>query len=265
MALPEFEAISFRRILEKGAHTKPWLIEVGTNNGPTPYIAKIYTPDQIATSNSVTAEVLGNILAKEFDLHAPNAALIHFSAEFRMFLNAECQIVLDQADERPKFGSEYLFPSSEFTIELSKKTFKRFIDPDTLYAFDNFIRNGDRGERKTNLILHKKMAWVIDHEMAFDIDENTIDEFNRHTMQEKFCRHHLSYLYLKKSSKATKKAYFETFGYYLQILNINIILPYLDQLEIHGYITKRKQILQYLEHIKQNSTKFVSLLQQQIR
>jgi hypothetical protein len=235
-------------------------LEIGTNYGPTPYVVKIYTTTQINSRNSVTAEVLSNVLAKEFDLHAPSAALIHFPEDFRMYLNAECQIVLDLADERPKYGSEYLSPSSEFATAISKSTFKRHIDPDTLYAFDNFIRNGDRGERKTNLLLHNKKAWLIDHEMAFDISENTVNEFDQGIWQDKFCRNHISYGYLVKAGKKTKDSYFETFLEYLRILNINNLTPYFDQLERHGYQTQREQILIHLQHLKQNSINFVRLL-----
>ncbi|MEI8007747.1 MAG: HipA family kinase [Bacteroidota bacterium] len=263
--LPEFEAISFRRIIEKGAHTKPWLIEVNTDHGPTPYIVKIYTIAQNAARNSITAEVIGNVLARGFELKVPDAAIIHFPEDFRMFLNSECQVVLDLADERPKFGSEYLSPVNEFTTEISKATFERHIDLDTLYAFDNYIRNSDRGERKPNLLLHNKKAWLIDHEMAFDISEQTIDQFNNKIWEDKFGRYHLSFRYLTKARKITKDHYFETFLEYLRLLNIGILNTYFDQLEAFGYDTKRKLILDYLEHVKQNSSNFVTILRHFIR
>jgi len=263
--LPEFEAISFIRIIEKGAHTKPWLIEVGTNDGPTSYIVKIYTVAQNITHNSVTAEVLGNVLAKEFDLKVPRAAIIHFPEDFRMYLNTECQMVLDLADERPKFGSEYLDPVFEYTPEMSQRTLERHIDLDTLYAFDNYIRNSDRGERKPNLILHNKSAWLIDHEMAFDITEKTIIEFEKGKWDDKFGRSHLSLRYLKRAGKNKKARYFETFSEYLRLLNISILHEYFDQLESFGYSTNKEQILSYLEHIKENSSNFVVILKNYLR
>lgn len=48
------------------------------------------------------AEVIGNLLAKEFDLKSPAPAIINFSPEFRMKLNSECEEVLSIVDERPK-------------------------------------------------------------------------------------------------------------------------------------------------------------------
>jgi len=177
-----------------------------------------------------------------------------------MVLNSHCQMTLDLADERPKFGSEYLDGSIEVPSDIQKSTFKRHIDLDTLFAFDNFIRNADRGQVKTNLLLHKKKAWLIDHEMAFDITANTNDEFNNLQWEERFWRYHLCYNHLKKASKSTKSSYFETFSEYLRLLNIGSLTSYFNQLESCGYITKRKEILAYLEYHKQNSCKFVNLL-----
>ena len=258
--LPEYEAIAFRRIIDQGAHTKPWLVEVMTPDQPSPFVVKVYTAAQNRERNSITAEVLGNIAARSFELNVPDAALINFSEDFRMMLNQECQGVLDLADDRIKFGTSYIDRNFQFIPGMSKYRFSKHVDIDTLYAYDNFIRNGDRGERKPNILLTKNDLYLIDHEMAFDIDENTIENFSKGLWEDKFGQYHIAWSYLKKGSKSTKYGYFETFLEYLRLFNTGRLFQYFKQLEHHGYDTKQEQILPYLDHIKENSGKFVNIL-----
>ncbi len=258
--LPEFEAIAFRSIIEKGAHTKPWLIEVDCFGTPTPYVVKLYTTDQNNSRNSTTAEVIGNIISSSFELSSPKAAFIHFPEDLRMKLPLVCNEILDNVDDRIKFGTEYIDSNFPFIPNMPKSQFSKHIDIDTLYAFDNFIRNSDRGDVKPNILLVKNGHYLIDHEMAFDIDENTIQKFNELNWEDKFGRYHIALNYLKRASKERKRQYFGTFLEYLRLLNINQLIPYFNQLENYGFSSNKELIIDYLEHIKQNSNNFVKIL-----
>jgi hypothetical protein len=257
--LPVYEAIQLKEVIPAEAgHTCPWVVIVNTPMGIKPYVAKLYLTDQIESRNSFTAEILGNHLAKEFDLEAPDVALINFSEDFKMKLKPDEHTQLERADERLKFGTLYIDGYKRFEPLLPKSKISRLVSIDTLYAFDNFIRNGDRGDHKPNILLTNKNAYLIDHEMAFDIDNDTVLNFENRVWEDRFARHHIFQSYLKKARK--KDFYFETFQEYLRVLNLNVLNPLFKEIERHDYETNRVQILEYLSHMKGNSGKFVTLL-----
>ena len=138
--LPEYQAIAFDKIIEKGGRTNPWLVLVDTGSGIKPYVAKMFTTDLIENRDSVTNEVLGNILAKAFDLPVPEAALIHMGESFRQKISSpEAQIAYDLADERIKFGSALIEGNYLFNSAFTKVQAGKMVDLDTLFAFDNLI------------------------------------------------------------------------------------------------------------------------------
>ena len=85
MKLPILKATSFNHIIKLGGHSKPWI--VSTQEGS--YVTKLYKTIDLEARNKMTAEVLGNLLAKEFDFNVPKAAIIEFDDNFRMSLGME--------------------------------------------------------------------------------------------------------------------------------------------------------------------------------
>ena len=71
MGLPIYKAIGFQVILDKGGHSKPWVVIVNADGSPKPYVVKLYKHIEIEARNRMTAEVLGNVMATEFGLTAP--------------------------------------------------------------------------------------------------------------------------------------------------------------------------------------------------
>jgi hypothetical protein len=148
--LPVYKAISFIKILDKGGRTKPWLVFVNTGSKIKPYVVKIFDTQLIEERDSVTNEVLGNIIAKEFELPVPQVAFIDMDYDsIQTFRDFTLIDLLGSTDDRLKFGTEYLegfvqFNTALFAISESKK----IIDIDSVFAFDNLIRNADRGNEK---------------------------------------------------------------------------------------------------------------------
>jgi hypothetical protein len=260
--LPEYTAIAFDKVIEKGGRTKPWTVLVETDRGIKPYVVKMFTPHLVENRDVVTNEVLGNVLAREFDLPVPEAALIHMDENFRMTIHdPRAQMAFDAADERIKFGSALVEGNYLFNPAFTKTQAEKMIDLDTLFAFDVFIRNRDRNAGKPNLLVTGKAAWLIDHELGFEIDQQAIADFKAGQWDEKFYLYHIFLNYLKKSRLATKRDYFGAFTEYLRTLNVNIIQPYLQQLGNHGYDQSRHTMIRdYLREIRQNSPNFDALL-----
>lgn len=41
MGLPVYEAIGFQQILEKGGHSKPWIVLINMKDSLKPYVVKL--------------------------------------------------------------------------------------------------------------------------------------------------------------------------------------------------------------------------------
>ena len=263
--LPIYKAISFHSIIQKGGRTEPWVISVNANNTIKPYVVKLFTSDLIETRDSVTNEVLGNVLAREFNLPVPNAALIDLDESFLSTLRDMSLIdILDQRDSRLKFGSEllegyYPFDSNAFSLNDVRK----IIDIDSVYAFDNLIRNADRKSiLKPNILIKSSEAFLIDHELGFErIDEKTINEVMNWAWDRKFCTYHIFEKFLKESTAKIQIEYFHEFEEYLKYLNIKTLSPYFEQLINYGFSNKNHSLIQnYLTEVKNNSSKFVDVI-----
>ncbi len=256
--LQVYKAKKFVKVLEEGGHTRPWVIEV-ENEVQNRVVMKLYTTAQIESRNSITAEVIGNILAKEFDFSVPDILFVETTGNFfKTIENEKLQDTLLQTDERLKFASVYIDFSTKLRFGFPIQLLEKNINLEKLYAFDNFIRNGDRGEGKTNMIIQNETPeiFLIDHEMAFDLDKDTISNFQHKKWEDRFSRYHFANSYLKEKLQVD----FSEFEEYIRTLNLNKLTPYFQQLEDYGSNTQEKLIIEYLLHIKQNFMDFITLL-----
>ncbi len=258
--LPVYEALDIVKVIAKNVgHTQPWVIIANTPQGLQSFVVKLYTTAQIEHRNSVTAEVVCNKLANDFSFNSPKAAFIEIPEQLLFNKPPEWQMQFDTADARPKFATEEIEHVNQAIATLPKKYFANRISLDTLYAFDNFIKNADRGIVKTNLLVGKK-AWLIDHEMALSSTDIGINIIANEEINHRFTKHHLFFHYLKSAKRVTKKNYFDEFSEYLRILSVNSLDPYFNQLEQLGYQTNKQQIKDWVQQVKQNSTTFVNSL-----
>jgi len=263
--LPVYEAVGFERILTMGGRTKPWLIFVSNGGNPLPFVVKLFTSEQIKKRSSVECEILGNVLAKEFDLPVPAAALVHFPKSFIKNLPFEAQIVLTNVDNRIKFGTFLIEPANPFFPSLPKWLIQSKIDIESAFAFDNLIRNRDRGMYKPNILLSTNEAFLIDHELGFERIEDAMVEFRDNLIDLGFSERHIFYPYLRRAVKQTVSRYFDDFEEHLKYINIRKLNTCFLQLEEFGYVTRKGIIAPYLNEMKQNSSTFVKLLRGNIK
>jgi hypothetical protein len=261
--LPVYRAISFQRVLEKGARTKPWLVLVQTRDRVEPYVVKLFDTSQIMEKDSVANEVIGNVLAREFQLPVPSAALIELDADFlRTVRDPMLTDLLKQKDDRIKFGTVQLpgvFRFDAATITLAEA--RRMIEPDSVFAFDNLIRNPDRNDVKPNILVRSKEAFLIDHELGFEIKAEIIQELVGWMWNQRYFRYHIFYKLLKNAGHGEKQEFFHEFEECLRTLKVNVLLPYYQQLADHGYASpKHKVTMDYLFEMKRKSANFVNLL-----
>lgn len=263
VSLPIYEAISFQTVLS-GGRTNPWLVIVNENGREAPYVVKHFSQLQNDRSEAIVNEVIGNVLAREFDLPTPKPALIDIDSPsfIASIYDINAFATYEHSDSRINFGSEYIHPSYQFIKgSLTRNQAKRIVPIDSVFAYDNLIINRDRGQARTNLLMRDKQAYLIDHELAFhEIDHTTINNINNKIGFRGF-EHHIFYDYLKHSNKKVKSSYFIEFEEYLRYLPVNNLDSFLQQLTHFGYVTnKHRDIMQYLQTVRNNSTNFVQLL-----
>lgn len=261
--LPEYSAVSFLGIIERGGRTKPWVVTVDTGVEIKTYVVKLFTEEQIATRNSVVNEVIGSVLANDFELQVPKPALITFSDTFISTLTNDQRRILEKRDQRIKFGCELLNSTNLFQQGFDKKLINKNFDLDTLFAFDNLIRNRDRTKTKPNLLFTRKNVWLIDHELGFERVGEAISAFNNGVFSAD--SGHLFCGYLNKASAKSKQKYFNAFQEYLRNMSVSNLNSYYQQLTEHKFKSNEVEIKDWLGLVKQNSTKFVNLLKAEIR
>ncbi len=262
--LPEYNAVSFVRIIEKGGHSKPWVVVCQTENSLKTFVVKIYATADIEARNKVTAEVIGSVLATEFDFATPKPALITFTDDFTMQLNANCALILNTKDDRIKFGTELIEGTFLFDYETNKKNIERLINPASLFAFDYFICNRDRNHNKPNMLVKGNDCYLIDHEMALEITTNTLNDLKNFRFDKRY-ENHIFYAHLKSKPAQWKEECFNEFEIYLHELSLNKLNSYFCLLEDHNYETRQNDVLNYFNAIKQSPSKFFSILKTAIR
>jgi len=259
MTLPIYEAIEVVDIINENAgHTKPWVVLANTSEGLKSFVVKLYTPSQVDQFHCVTKEIACNLLAGEFDLNVPKCALIEIPDHLAFRLPMSAQVQLGDADQRLKFATQLLDNVTNAIHGLPKMHFKKRISMDTLYAFDNLIRNQDRGHYKTNLLLSATDAYLIDHELTLSVPDIVNINLNTLQLEDKFTKYHLFYPYLKNARWKNKQNFFNEFELYLNGLNIKKLTPYFRQLVNEGFIDYSEPVSNWLEQVKQNGTIFVN-------
>jgi hypothetical protein len=259
--IPIYEAISVNSIIpSKIGRNEPWVITAYANNRPENFVVKLFSTQEIESRDNVTNEVLGNVLAAQFSLNVPDIAFIEFKNDVVMNLTPQQFGQFEKADERLKFATKLISPNTSYNQGLPKSSIKKRIEMDVLFAYNNLIRNLDRVDNKPNILLTKKDILLIDHELAFKI-ENTKKVFANQSI----AHNHIFYKHLKKARKKDKNDYFNEFQEYLDKLDIGLINKYIQQLYTLNYFKNQKKIINHLTNYKQNSTTFVNSLRQIIQ
>jgi hypothetical protein len=258
--LPIYKGIQFQKRLEKGGRTKPWLIIVNENGSLSQYVVKMFTQNDNDNNFSLLNEVAGNVLAQEFGIKVPKAALIEFDDDFINTIgDPELEEIFLYTDERLKFATKLLNPSYEYSPNIfNRQQLRSYLEIDSIFAFDVLIQNGDRTTGKPNLLFFNKEGYLIDHELGFNIA--TSMKLQSFFINPQFM-YHIFYDYLCDSWNSTKKDYFNEFCEYLKLLNVNNLSSVFRQLNNCGFHPEQMDnIRNYLLKMKRNCGNFETTL-----
>jgi hypothetical protein len=261
--LPIYKAQGFEKVL-LGGKTRPWVIYVFIENQPFSYVVKLYKEKDVNENHTVAKEVYSSVLASSFGLSTPRPALIEFTDGFVKSLPIDLRAELSKRDDRIKFGCENIDASFAYIDTINRPSLRKY-DFENIFIFDNLILNADRRDINPNILLKGNDAYLIDHELTFPLNENTIAHFKSNYWVYN-TKGHIFYNYLKNSNITEKKGFFLDFSEKLKKTDFNILDSYSDQMikfkhdNPHNY----SDIKNYLCTIKQNSDKFANLVRRSI-
>lgn len=259
--LPIYNAISYEGRIEKGGRTRPIIVTVKDEDKKfKQYVVKLYSKSDVQQNLAVARDVITVALASEFDLKTPKPAFIRLDDSFLQTLTTDLQTEIQQKDNRLKFGCELLEDVNNFNDNLPNNIIEGLWQIDTVFAFDNLVRNFDRRTEKTNLLLQNREIYLIDHEYCLTIDQQVIDKLDTQNWIYAY-ENHVFYKFLSGRKKTTKDQYFNEFEELLKVIDVKVIDSYVAQLHELRFPTPNIEILkEYLQNCKQNSHKFVTLL-----
>ncbi|WP_439490577.1 HipA family kinase [Algoriphagus sp.] len=263
---PTYKAVKLLKVIAvEHGHTEPWVVLCEGENKLEAFVVKIFTEEHLLEKPRVHGEFCGTWMAGEFDLLTPEVAWIEMDQDFILSLSPELEQKLDFHDDRLKFGSKVLPQFQHFPTGFNNSQFVKYLPVDRLFAFDNFIRNADRGSHKPNLLLTpEEDAFLIDHEYALEIDSSTISDIQNFILPGRFSSTHIAYPVLVSGSANQKQHYFEEFEIYLRSLNLKVLGRVLGEVGNQGYQAELGMIMDYFKFIQSNPTIFVNLLKRQI-
>lgn len=268
-----YPAIQYLDTLEKGGSTRPWLVELLTDeNVPETYVVKMFTAKQINQQNAVAKEVFGNVLATVFSLPVPDWGLARFTPEFVETLSEEERKRHEQCHKGLRFASKHAEGYTIFGDQLINSKLNDY-DMPSVYAFDNLVRNLDRGgyRNKPNLLINDDDYLLIDHELIFPFADDP-DNYNDRVIQDflndkwDYPYHlHLFHGYLKKRRPSNKIGIFDQFSKSLKKLDPYVLEEAIQFLSENGHSCGNVELItDYLRAIKENTDKFIAILQSQI-
>ena len=264
--LPFFTAVSIERAPIRGGSSLPCLLTVKDERGnllPRPYVVKIFThKHREATCN----EVFAHVLAREFDLNTPPAALIEVDISLIAGLRKLTAYANRDIEPGNWFGTQLLENALDWSRTLPSNVVSAPVMA-LIFAFDVLLRNGDRRMGKPNFFLYEGEPVLIDHELCLHYPKK-FSEIVANVQDWQFLRPnaetgnegHAFYTRLRKLHRKNGLD-FGPFLEYLRILNPQALHPYADQLAEAGFELSRFQsIMDFLADAKLHPNAFQSLL-----
>lgn len=203
-------------------------------------------------------ELLASLIAEELEIPTPEPALVKITDDFIQSLKGADKQRIEQLNTRTVFGSKYYETYSDFPLFL-KASQAKYINPETIFAFDVLIRNFDRRKIKPNLMIDGTDYICIDHEHSLEVNK-PFSSYRIETDWSGFTNAnscHLFYDYLKNKKTtdfAEFKEIFRTFNTRgLENIRSTLISNNLETEELDT-------TLNYLESVLSQKERFYQLL-----
>ncbi len=264
--LPIVRITEFLEDTLTGGTTRPMLV-IGEDGNK--YVLKIFSKKDASQRSYTVAEVIANLLAKEFDLFVPDAVFMTVDPQLIQILEHQQPNIFEKLKEKEvgsiQFGSIYQDGVPLYSPAKNKMNLD-LIELETILAFDILIANHDRRSSKPNILFGPDRFILIDHEKAF---EGLTKQFTdvQNGIVPYFFKEHLFFKQIHKTSvKNIHHVPFETFEEYFRNLSFERLKLNINFLIQHGYNEEEcLNWLEYLQNQKENCRNFVTLLRKKIR
>ncbi len=260
--LPLYKATAFQEYDIAGGSSRPCIVSVideNNNSIADSYVVKIFKQNFL---QHTCREVFGAVLAKHFDLAMPEPVLIEISSTMVQELKKHEKYKSSNICEGVFFGTKFLSNVESFDGSTALKNYD-YWELGNIFAFDVLIQNADRQVGKPNVIIKNKTIHVIDHELSLNISKSFEDSFKSNTWDETIKNNRSGHLFRSQLRMLMKKnkLNFDDFTENLRTLKPEILYPYMKQLIDYDYAPQNTdKIVSYLEEIKNNESKFITLL-----
>jgi hypothetical protein len=152
-----------------GGTSRPWIVTVNNGGIYEEFVIKLYSNAVLSQVPLHNKELYAACIAMEFEITAPEPALVHLSTDFIRTLKGEDKIRIEELRSKFVFGSKFYDGYSDFPVSINPKLVKT-LSPETVFAFDVLIRNFDRRRKKPNLITNGSDYLCIDHEHSLHVN-----------------------------------------------------------------------------------------------
>ncbi len=253
-------AYRFVRILEGGT-TKPWLLEVETEEGNLiQAVVKVFKPDQLVQKSYTGHEYLGAWLAQELNLSTPEFFLVRLSNSFIKDLPFAANLKIDENGEAILFGNKYLEGSAIYSHTLLLRHLNKD-DIAAILAFDMLISNTDRRRGKPNMLMTKKQFYLIDHELAFGSTPPSLNNLPH------LVNGHILFDHARKLFRQKGKGVFDFFSFSLENLSDLKLRKTFSRLQELDLLTEEEtnHWVDFILSTKANTKEMINLLSNHLK
>ena len=263
--LPIIRITEFLEETVSGGTTRPMLV-IGEDGRK--YVLKIFSKKDSSQRSYTVAEVMANILAKDFDLNIPEGVYMTIDKFLLKTIQQTQPSIHRKLEEKEVdfilFGSLYYEGYPTYSPAKSDK----LLDLDefeSILAFDMLIANNDRRLAKPNILRGPEHYLLIDHEKAFEGLTVHLENIRKGVLPYYF-NEHLFFNKLKAENIKTQNSVkFETFEEYFRILSLDKLEENVNFLVENGYNEAEcNGWFNYIRLQKENYRNFITLLKKKL-